>query len=374
MAVNPLQISQRTNLIKGGYGRINGDPAYACSGSNCFTRGTNCNLVEVVDDTCGDVSIASPLFDVPMNGSLGRIYSWRDSDAAMNSDSARGEAYVLDNWSAVVNADNSITVTLTSTLQRITRGDIRGNAYGQRIVAVMNSGRGLLWRQNGSCDIRTFNGNVFTGNLSSSVVFNILPQQTSASIYPIIIRNWVTGAADWNWGVEPFVDEMAMGGVFKNNLPNSFDPPEVLEIVQTPRICDSIVDAEFTFGAPILNGGHLELQWHYNGEDWSNPYTVTAPSNRDNEVVIVAQNLIPTSCDITTVYWRARFVSDVDYLFDSEYTYGEFDVLFIPPVWMNVPDISDSECENISSGKPIDEFGEVVYYTGEKPACKKGKC
>lgn len=372
--VNPLQISQRTNLIKGGYGRVNGNPAYACGGGNCYARGTLCNLVEVVDGTCSYINRAEDFIDVPMSGSLSHNYTWRDSDLGMNSDSAQGTAIATDNWSATVQSDNSIIITLNTTVSVVSRQDIRGNAYGNRTVAVLNgNNRNVLW-QGSNVNVAYFTGDLYRGSLSSSSSIRILPQQTSADIYPIIIRNWVTGAAGVNWGVEPFVDEMAIGAVFKNNLPNSFEPPELIEIVQTPDICNSVVDAEFTFGAPILNGGHLVLQWHYEGEDWSDRYTVTAPSDRDNDVTIIAHNLVPSSCDNTTVYWRARFVPDVDYLNASEWTYGEFDTLFIPPVWMNVPDISEDECATVSNGEELAQYKSVVYFRGEKPACKGDKC
>lgn len=370
---NPLQISQRTNLLMGGYGRINGRPAYPCSGNNCFTRGTNCNRVEVVDDTCGEVNTNSSFTNVPMKGSRGRLYSWRDSDAALNSDSARGEAYVLDTWDASILSDNTIQVKLTSTLQRISRGDIRGNAVGYRSMAVFNQQRNVLWQQNGATNISNFVGDVFNGNLSSSVVITIPPQTTSSNIYPLIIRSWTLNRGGINWGSELFVDEMAMGAVFRNNLPNSFDPPELVDIFQNPRVCDTKVDATFTFSPPNLNNGHLELHWRYQGESWDNNRIIRMSANLEDNVVVTVFDLIPTQCNNVIVEWRARFVADVSTLTNSDYTSGSFTTLFIPTPWMTTPDIDNNECNKLVDGDYIDEYDSIVYYDG-KPACKEGKC
>lgn len=371
---NMLQISQVTQLTLGGYGRRGGEPAFPCNGGDCYSG--DCNKVEIIDGSCGPIRYDAHFVDVDDDSASGmsRTYTWRDADSMLNSSSAQGSATVRDTWTSKRNDDNSVTVTLTSTVNNISRGDIRPGTRGNRTVAIKDpSNNGATLWQGTNVNVGSFSGTLFSGSISVTRTFTIKPQQTSADTKMIIIRNWVTGAAGADWGGEPYVDEMVMGAIFKNNLPNEFEPPVLIRIDQTERICDNLVDADFYFEPPNLNGAHLELQWRYAEQDWSDDRTLNVDANVGINEHLKVYDLIPTACNVVTVYWRARFVSDTPGLNSSDYTYGEFDTLFIPTPWMTTPDIVKADCALINQGEEIPKFDHIVYYKG-KPECKKGKC
>ena len=375
-----LQYSSGTRILSGGYGRkANGAPSYTCgsgtTGANCYRR--LCDRVEIIDGTCGPLTYASNFVDANDTDSATRTYTWRDSDAARNSKSSGGWITITDSWVSVVNPDNSITVTVTTTVNGIKRGDIRGG-YGDRTIAIFDgadtNNNHPLWVGK-SENIAISQGTLYSGGASVVHTYTIYPQKTTQAYYAIRLKNWVTGSANINSGPSIFVDEMAMGLVFKNNLPNDFDPPQFVKLDQTPHICDNNVVGEATFEAPNLNGGHIEFWWGYAPGDWSERRMLTVEATHDAQVVIPnITPIMPSQCEPQPIYWRARFVPDVDTLQPSEWSYGEDTARFVPPVWMSVPDITVEECTAVGKGDPLDEFTDIVYYGGEKPPCKEGKC
>lgn len=392
---NSLQIQQVTQITQGGYGRNGNSPLFACSG--CVTGGCcqtgNCNLVEEIDGNCGYIDIAKGWNAADDSGSTTRTYTWRDTNTGRsiggvwtgyNANSARGNVEIRDEWTSYIDDMNNLIVDVTSTVVKVWRDDIRPRTTGHRQIAVLEEGN-YPTSQNGNhlirlldaVNIATFQNpdNPWWLNVSRSRRIVISPQTDSFNYMPFRIRNWTVGYAGMNWGSQPYVDEMLVGTAFRNSLPNQFDPPELVHIDQTPRICDSVVDALACFKAPILNGSNLVIQWHYEGQDWSTSRQASVPADRNAEEVCVnMQGLIPTTCSPTKVWWRAQFVPIVSTLRPSEWTYGEFETVFVPPVWMNVPDISAAECSTVGRGELLSEFEEVVYYNGQKPECKKGNC
>lgn len=382
---NFLQVGQNTQILSGGYGRgANGAPLYSCGGGNCQT-GT-CNMVEEIDGSCTAIDYSTYWRDFDDAGTLSRTYTWRDAGSARNSSSARGNVEIIDSWTSEIDGSNNLIVHLTSTLTKVWRDDIRSGTYGSRTIAILEGGdypttqaSSHLIANLGSVNIATFQNasNPWVVNVSRSTTIVIPPQQSSMNTRLFRVKNWVSNATNINGAPSMFVDEMTMGTVFKNNLPNQFDPPELIRIDQTPQICDNVVDAALCFKAPNLNGAKLVVQWHYEGQDWTTLKQVESlEAHRDDEEVCVTiKGLIPTTCPPPTkVYWRAQFVPLISTLLPSEWTYGEFETVFVPPVWMNVPDITTPECNAVGKGDLLDQFEEIVYYNGKRPECKKGDC
>lgn len=374
---NSLQIRRALRLFSAGYGRLaDGTPK----------PGLPCDRVEEIDGSCG-TSWGDPNFNNTDDaGSITSVYTWRDSNLfpGRNSISTRMNVSVTDNWTSSVDNMNNLIVVVTSTVNSIWRDDPRGRQPDYRTTALLDgsnfpsyqSSNHIVWGP-----VVTINGYYGSGATSwgagqtRTQTFVIPPQQDSNLNPSFRVRNWNTNYANINSRPSGYIDDLGVGVIFRNDLPNQFDPPKLITIDQTPNICDSTVDAEFCFEHPNLNGANLVVQWRYEGQDWStNRQSVTPAYRTDGQTCLLAQGLIPSSCTETTVYWRAQFQSTVSTLRPSEWAYGEFKSLFVPPVWMTVPDITAAECSAAAKGDLLDQYDKVVYYDGRKPACKKGDC
>lgn len=386
-----LQVATITKLMSGGYGRQNGHPMYPCDGGNCFAG--KCDLVEMIDGKCTDVDLNSVWQDCDYSsgnsiehGVLETGYSWRDSNAAYgyNSQSGRATVYIRDEWFGSLNeTNNHIILTVRSKITRIVRDDIVG---GGGANSWTRTSCASAYPQNSN---RIMNEIVADPRRADTFVVNskevertidIAPQQTSydQGNYAIYFRNWVTGSATWTSGNERSVDSFAMGLAFKNNLPNEASPPRLLHIDQTPRICDNVVDVNLCYAPPELSGYFLRVEWRYADQQWdtletSTQWVVTGASPGMPEVCAFIRDLVPSNCEKVTVYWRAKYFAVNPEMRDSDWSSGEFETVFIPPIWMTTPDITTPECSAIGRGDLLDEYSEVVYYNG-KPECKKGKC
>lgn len=354
---NGLQVAQTTQIIFGGYGRNGNVAKYPCDGGNCQVG--NCDLVEEIDGSCQTIDISKDFHDQDDAGSLTKIYSWRDSNISpgRNSRSARGYVEVRTDWTSTVDDTNSLVVTATSTVTRVGRDDIRNNAGGGnvlRAIAIFDvSGNPLP-----GMPLPAVNASNWTGSwaVNASYTQNLVipPQKTSADLMPFRVRSWNTTMATMWSGAEKYIDEMRVGAAFKNNLPNKFNPPVLRLLEQTRDICNDTVNAEFTFEPPNISGGHIEVWWRLEGQDWNASRRVSGPRVTRNDVgFVIAEGLPPRN---TKIYWRARWVADLDYLVSSDWIYGEFETLWFPHPSQTVPTITEQDCAKIDRGDTIDEI------------------
>lgn len=354
---NGLQVAQTTQIIFGGYGRNGNVAKYPCDGGNCQTG--NCDLVEEIDGSCQTIDISKDFHDQDDAGSLTKIYSWRDSNVSpgRNSRSARGYVEVRTDWTSTVDNTNSLVVNVTSTVTRVGRDDIRNNAGGGgvlRAIAVFDiNGNPLPGMPLPAVDAAYWTGS-WAVNASHTQTLVIPPQKTSADVMPFRVRSWNTSRATMWSGAEKYIDEMRVGAAFKNNLPNKFDPPVLRTIEQVRNICDDNVDVQFTFEPANLAGGHIELWWRLEGQEWNESRKVTSKTAGWKEAVSVWANDLPPRR--TKIYWRAKWASELDYLEDSDWTYGDFETLWFPHPSQTVPAISDAECSQIDRGNDIPEI------------------
>lgn len=80
---------------------------------------------------------------------------------------------------------------------------------------------------------------------------------------------------------------------------------------------------------------------------------------KDQNAFVYLDCLIPSK----KVQWRARYTVSGQWEASSEFSYGEFETLFVPPTDMIVPDIKESECAALNQGKEIPHFDkEIGYY------------
>lgn len=367
MASSYLQVAGNTIINFGGYGRRGNVPLYSCDGGNCFA-GT-CNYVEMLDDTCQYIDPNTSWQDVEESGSMTRTYSWRDSNAGVrgeNSCSSRGFVTITDYWTASIDSYNNYVVNVVSVINALGRNDPVGNPTGiGRGWAIKDANSGYIFAQ-GEMRIYDVIANALPREFSISKTFTLAPQTSSDGQYTWLARSWTLGYATETTGREPFVDEMFMGLRFRNNLPKSFNPPSLLTISQEPDICDNNVNVHMTFDGPNLAGGRLLVQWRYSeSDDWSDLYSYAVSTTREQDVTITLPDIEPSGCSEdgkTTLYWRAQFQSTVATLTSSDWTYGQFETEFIPPVNMTVPDISVEECDMITRAVEIEEYEDCVEY------------
>lgn len=144
-------------------------------------------------------------------------------------------------------------------------------------------------------------------------------------------------------------------------------PPEIIEATQERDICESCAYHSFTIGPNDLidqPSGRLVIDYVWKGQlpnvDWSKAETATYPIYKNQQMEVDLPCLIGSS----HYAYRMKIVLDTDFVAESDYVYGEFDTLFIPPANMTVPTISVEECTDIDSGNLVPPFEEIVSYGG----------
>lgn len=378
MADIPLQVSFHTDLVSGGYGRRDGRPMYNCTTGDCFNPKDTCDLVEVIDGTCGYWADNPDWHDVQATGSDTRTYRWRDSNSGLNSKSSEGYATIRDTWSAKPDDQNNLIITHDMYLVAWGRRDLvtRGGA----IIAAPGRGLAVYKAVNGQYTMVQNLGTSMvnqtyerTGNIHIGTFTYVLPPQSSSrGQYPntgTLVRNWVIGKANdqpYRNADERYIDMMFMGADFRNNLPNQFLPPVLDHIEQIPDICEDFVIFQVYFEAPIMSGANLEFEYWYNGETVDDARKITVDGVKAGEPIYLEfDQVYPSRNHDVKLYWRARFVATTGTLKDSDWTYGSEEVIFIPPPNMTVPDITTAECTAITRGELIPPYEEITWYGKE---------
>lgn len=306
-------------------------------------------------------------YDYPLGeqGTAISTYYYRDTDIQppTNANSSRVDVTVKDVWTSIANPDNSITIIHSSWLQEIKRGHILGNPGnppGRSIKVGPSYGKTLPNLSFPNTNINRTE-TIFSGNAQ-------LLYEHRTTLYPGEETNF---ASVYYYSVtvgyeayappgkqSQFSDEFSFGIFFRNNLPKEVPAPVLQGIAQNDRICDNLVDAFLTFENPPVSGIDLVLQYRYEGQEWSEERQTATNAYRDAETIINVYDLIPR----TKVYWRAKYVPTLAKVNESEWAYGEFTTMFIPPTDMTVPDISTPECTAIGRGDYIEKYKDIVYY------------
>lgn len=145
------------------------------------------------------------------------------------------------------------------------------------------------------------------------------------------------------------------------------DPPVLESVTQESNVCNNCVDAYVTFAAQDFEGQDgvlLTLDYKYGEGSWDDAMfdsqELTAYSDWRN------QFKLPCLMPEREVCWRARYVTTRGTTSKSDYTYGCFKTGFVPPVWMEVPALTVSECTAMSQGKAIPEYDYVIDYWGNR--------
>lgn len=160
----------------------------------------------------------------------------------------------------------------------------------------------------------------------------------------------------------PFSTGAFVSGISIDVQMLSICPPEISQVHQKDRVCDNCVETTLEFEGNELGGlpgASLEVSFKYKGQPWDQAVTVSWNAFKDEPTFVEIGCLIPSR----EVEWRARYVVGGQYDAKSEYSYGTFETLFVPPTDMIVPDINPGECTQITQGKELPHFNkEIGYY------------
>lgn len=162
----------------------------------------------------------------------------------------------------------------------------------------------------------------------------------------------------------PFYAKSFVSGVSVTVQMLQICPPSFKDTGQTPDVCNDCVNTILKFNATEFGGigdATIEVEYKYAGQAWNQ-------AMRTQEIVHENQaHEVDLGCLIhsKTVEWRARYTVAGASEAKSEYTYGSFDTLFIPPSDMVVPDIDEQECTTLTQGKLVPEFDHLTNYWRE---------
>ena len=178
------------------------------------------------EDIGGSGGLGTNWVNIGDTGTSTATYYFTDSRTMDNANSSRVNVIVKDSW-RVTNIDdwNNITITITTTVAGISRGNLRGSTSGTRdMFARQQAGSGNIWSIYGD-NIATAH-NISNGFTVGTYSYTIAPQ-TTLSRSSIYFRSNVSGhSGDPTPSI--YVDEMWMGIGFKNVLPVVYIPGKIL--------------------------------------------------------------------------------------------------------------------------------------------------
>lgn len=359
-----LQARGWVEITQGGY--YNEDRG-VCIDGQCFQGATN-SAVNV------------PFKDVGETGEMTVTYNYRDSNYPgndhvydLNKSSSRVDVTMKTTWQASKGSNNTYIVKSITSLIKLERcckneslGAISYNptrtinltgTLGNVIKNLINSpaNTGVFW----------------SGNMKvSEDTYTIKPgEQVSPNQLTCVYLNYSTGR--WSPG-QPLpnihVDEMRMGVQFKNNLPDRCDPPALMSVTQTDDICENNVEACLRFAPCSCEGMGIRLEYRFDGESWEDAHGLGQYVEREASNIapfnICLDKLPPTNHTAQPVilYWRAKYYPITATMPETEWTSGNFDMMFILAPHETVPDISPQECSYLERGELIGKYEQETCY------------
>lgn len=351
-----LQVRGQLEILSGGYGRANGNNTY-------YPLATCPDNIEYIewDQNYTDWK------DVDAHSQATTYYIYSDSNKTLNSISTKVRVRVTDKWDMEVDDSNVMTVTVQTFIESATRYDKRGNPSGAgRSLYAFKPSEDSRGKEFWSAKDTPISGSGSLGATPSPVVYNTFvlgPGEMSESS-TITFRNVVAGREALMFGRNIYTDAIRMGLRFKNGLPTDLPIPVFVGMTQTEDICENYVDADLEFELIKVNGAAIYLEWRYDGQDWANDRSVQVNVYRDTPIHVPISQLAPTNHTYAPVhvYWRAKFVPVNSKLKESDWAYGDFEVIYVPAPHMTVPDISPAECSAIQKGELLDRYKNEQCY------------
>ena len=175
-----------------------------------------------------------------LNSSTINTYYYTDSDSGNNNNSSRVYVKVKDAWQATVNqADNSITVKVTTTLIEVSRGNIIGfPGTATRVMkAFSDKGGALVWTASGSPNANITYLNENNPVKLSERTFTLAPGEETGK-GTIYYKSFFAGHEN-DALPSIYVDEMWIGTQFKNTLVGKPKTPTLSLKQQSSSNCET---------------------------------------------------------------------------------------------------------------------------------------
>lgn len=182
---------------------------------------------------------------------------------------------------------------------------------------------------------------------------------------------YIFGRAEWSTNrsnpcaAMTWVGNAATQAVGYDLPPLNVCPPDIVGEEHGRNVCDNCATVSLEVDAnDLLMTGQALLVVDYvydatlKNVDWSKAETTQFTIYQDKRDWFTIPCLIPSA----HYAYRAKIVLNTSYTAESEYTYGEFDTLYIPKPNMSVPPITEAECSDIDRGGLIPPFEEDTAY------------
>lgn len=198
------------------------------------------------------------------SGSDSVTYYYRDSRTGQNQNSTEVRITILDAWTATRDENNFYTITVNTTVTAFTRTKIGNPLPSTWTMFIKREPNGAILWSSGGCVNGAINATYGTPINLGSYTF-VLPPGQSSHLGTIYFRNNYCGMDN----VPPpniYVDEMAMGLSFKNNLPPDYRPGKIM-------------DNGNTWQSHNRTGGADNV---WNGSSWQTMRTDNGPTGQGN--------------------------------------------------------------------------------------------
>lgn len=294
-------------------------------------------------------------------------YYYRDSnfDPGRNEDSSRVDVTILNEYKYEKLSGNHYKIEVRGYLTKIERGHINGSmpAYPGRTIEVWGINGKSVYGPKDTSAVRAeviYSGKAFLGENT----YDLGPgEKTDINALSADYRSYTTNY--WNGAIpSKYLDQMHMGLMFVNELPEECDPPVHIRTTQVDDICENYVDATLVFGPCSCEGMALLFEWKYRGQGWDRAQQIKIPASAYGNNRISLYQLFPTNhtWNPVVVEWRAKFVPDTSDMPETDYIEGNFQTLFILHPHETVPDISEEECLKIKRGELIGKYEQETCY------------
>lgn len=160
------------------------------------------------------------------SGSSTVTYHYTDSATLDNNNSSRVDVQITDSWTATLQPGNTIRITVTTTIDSITRTKIGSpSAYSTYLFARQTAGGTDIWTS-GSCDDATTSHTIATNIAVGTYVIDLPPESSESSRGTVYFRSNTCGH---NSDIPPseYIDEFWLGLNFRNQLPKEIIPGKV---------------------------------------------------------------------------------------------------------------------------------------------------
>lgn len=176
-----------------------------------------------------------------LNSSTINTYYYTDSDSGNNNNSSRVYVKVRDEWTSTINqADNSITVKVTTTLIEVSRGNIIGfpGAATRVMKAFSDKGGALVWTASGSPNANITYLDENNPVKLSERTFTLAPGEETGK-GTIYYKSFFAGHEN-DALPSIYVDEMWIGTQFKNTLVGKPKTPTLSLKQQSSSNCETL--------------------------------------------------------------------------------------------------------------------------------------